>query len=158
MQFWYSTPTTPIDVIGALAVNFGGSTMAANNPNLRWIPFGQSDNLFLDGRVLGGLAGVAAGMFGTGMVRRVGVDVAQGLLGSVVATESVRRASIAKLQQAQAAAPGATAAWGTPAPAVAPAAAAPQIAPQVPAGAPLAAAINQAAQAARVSGYPGSFA
>lgn len=147
--WWYETKTTPIDVLSALAVNFGGSYMAAENPSLRWIPFGTTDNLFLDGRVLGGLASIGVAMMGPPVARRAAVDIAQGLLGSVVATEQVRRASIAKAEQQATAAPQQ---WGTPAPAAAPAAL-PQPPPAVNPAAQAA-----AAQAARTSGYPGSYA
>ena len=142
---WYNVKQTPVDVLGALALNFGASHMAAQQPNLRWNPFNGSDSAFMDVRFLGGMAGIGAAFMGTGQVARMGVDGAHGLLGSFIATERVRAASIAKMQAGGgAAAPP----WGQPAaqPAAAPAAPAALPAPAI---APVASVIDAAARAAR---------
>ena len=158
-----------LDVVGALAVNFGASHMASAQPNLRWIPWGKTDNAYLDARLIGGIASLGASMWGGPVWGRVGQDVAQGLLGSFVATERVRAASIARMQQQQIpastpaqAAPATAPPWGTPAPATLPTPPAPAPAlppPAAPAPAattPLAANITAATQAAKTL-MSGSF-
>lgn len=155
-DMWYSVQQTPVDVLGALALNFGASHMAAQQANLRWIPFGTSDNAFLDGRFMGGVAGIGAAMFGGKMVARAGVDLAHGLLGSFVATERVRAASIARMQQGggQTAPP-----WGQPAPQQQQLPAPPVGQLPAPQAAPLAQVIDSAARAAQqMSGGYGSYA
>lgn len=155
MQMWYNVPQTPVDVVGALALNFGVSHMAAQSPNLRWIPFGQTDNAFLDARFLGGVAGIGAAMFGGAQVARVGVDAAHGLLGSFIATERVRAASIARMQQGGQTAPP----WGQPAPQPAALPAPAAAALPAPPAAPAAQVIDAAARAAQaMSGGYGSYA
>ncbi len=151
--FGYSTPSTVMDLGAVLAVNFGASYMAAESPNLRWQPWGQSDNGFMDVRVIGGLAGVATAMWGPKEMRRVGQDAALGLLSSFVATERVLAKSRALHQEGaaqQQQAPG-----GFQQPAITATPEAPALPPPAAPGI-----LEQAAEAARrvtTEGGPGSF-
>lgn len=104
--FWKNPGTSVVDLGGQLVVNYGGSYMAAANPDLRWT-WGQAGNLLQDYRFGLGLAGVAGAVFGdpTGL-GRLGADVAFGSFHSLVSTETVRMAAMRAQQQPAAAQPG----------------------------------------------------
>jgi hypothetical protein len=112
---------SPLDVLGALALNAGTTHLACKNPSFRvgWAGKDGEVKAWADYRFLGGVAATIVGQFGGPMVRRAGHDAAIGLLGSFVATETCRRHAIAKLTEAQAPAaiPAAAPAEAAPAPA-----------------------------------------
>jgi hypothetical protein len=117
---------TPLDLLGALALNAVTTNVACKRPEFRWGIKNKKQEVpaWADFRFLGGMTAGLVGQFGGPNVRRVGTDLAVGLLGSYVATETCRRHAMAKLNQAQAA--QAQAALPPPAAAApAPAAAAP---------------------------------
>ena len=111
----WTSKSGPVDVLGELVVNFLGTSMAARNPTLR-TTVGGADTPFLDYRFLGGVVatGIGWGM-GDGWGRRILYDGGAGLLHSFIGTETVRAASMSRLQSG-----GATkqipdaAPWGQP--------------------------------------------
>ena len=92
---------TPLDLLGSLGLNAAATHFACQDGTLRTgIKIGANKQVeaYTDARFLGGLAAAIAGQFGPPMARRVGHDVATGLLGSFVATETCRMAAKAKKQ------------------------------------------------------------
>lgn len=80
------------DALGTLAVAWGTSRMAAQNPTLRYTIDG-SDSMFKDWRFIGGALGAVAAGMDKGTVGRVGQDVAVGAFASLLSTENVRQAA-----------------------------------------------------------------
>lgn len=90
---------TPLDLLGSLGLNAAATHFACQDGTLRTgIKVKGVVEAYTDARFLGGLAAAIAGQFGPPMARRVGHDVATGLLGSFVATETCRMAAKAKKQ------------------------------------------------------------
>jgi len=97
---------TPLDLLGSLGLNAAATHFACQDGTLR-TGFKITDKkdgvkkvmAFTDARFLGGLAAAVAGQFGPPMARRVGHDVATGLLGSFVATETCRMAAKGKQKE-----------------------------------------------------------
>jgi len=100
---------TPLDLLGSLGLNAAATHFACQDGSLRTgikIGKGGTDGkgqveAFTDTRFLAGLAAAVAAQFGPPMARRVGHDVATGLLGSFVATETCRMAAEAKYNKDQ---------------------------------------------------------
>lgn len=85
----------PLDLLGSLAVNVGSTKMACNSDMRVSAKFWSKDkepvqHAYMDLRFIAGVASAAVGQFGGPGVRRVGHDLATGLLGSFVATETIR--------------------------------------------------------------------
>lgn len=97
-----NTKLNLVDLAGQGLLNWFGSGYAAQSPTLRW-NWGQSDSLFTDYRFAGGVMGtalnLAGGYMGENMMSRIGYDLAAGSLHSLLATEQVRRAAVARLTQ-----------------------------------------------------------
>ena len=111
----------PIDLLGSLGVNALTTHAACKNPSLRVGIKNSTGDVpaYADFRFLGGVAAAAVGQFmGGHTTRRVAHDLAAGLLGSYVATETCRKNALDRIQQ------GTPAAITEAAPASAPAAAA----------------------------------
>ena len=95
---------TPLDLLGSLGLNAASTHFACKDGSLRVgikIGTGGADgkgevHAATDYRFLAGLGAAVAAQFGPPMARRVGHDVATGLLGSYVATETCRMAAEAK--------------------------------------------------------------
>jgi hypothetical protein len=88
---------TPLDLLGSLGLNAAATHFACQDGTLRTgIKVKGVVEAYTDARFLGGLAAAIAGQFGPPMARRVGHDVATGLLGSFIATETCRKAAEAK--------------------------------------------------------------
>lgn len=95
---------TPLDLLGSLGLNAASTHFACQDGSLRIgikIGRGGADgkgevHAATDYRFLAGLGAAVAAQFGPPMARRVGHDVATGLLGSYVATETCRMAAEAK--------------------------------------------------------------
>ena len=102
-----TTPFGPIDLLGALALNTVATNAACKNVAFRvgMAKKGTSDiPAWADYRFLGGIAAAAAGQFlNDPRIQRVGHDVACGLLGSYVATETCRKHAQKVCDNAQAA-------------------------------------------------------
>lgn len=86
----------PIDLLGSLAINLVTTNMAvkSDDAGLRYgIKVGQNKKVeaYTDVRFLGGVAAAVAAQFGGPAVRRYGHDIANGLLNSFVATETIQR-------------------------------------------------------------------
>ena len=95
---------TPLDLLGSLGLNAAATHFACQDGTLRTgIKIGANKQVeaYTDARFLGGIAAAIAGQFGPPMARRVGHDVATGLLGSFVATETCRMAAKAKKQHSE---------------------------------------------------------
>ena len=92
---------TPLDLLGSLGLNAAATHFDCQDGTLcTGIKIGANKQVeaYTDARFLGGIAAAIAGQFGPPMARRVGHDVATGLLGSFVATETCRMAAKAKKQ------------------------------------------------------------
>ena len=92
---------TPLDLLGSLGLNAAATHFACQGQELRTGFAVEMDgkkevHAFTDYRFLAGAASAIAAQFGPPMVRRVGHDMATGLLGSFVATETCRMAAKAK--------------------------------------------------------------
>lgn len=92
---------TPLDLLGSLGLNAAATHFACQGQSLRTgfevTMNGKTEvQAFTDYRFLTGAAAAVAAQFGPPMVRRVGHDMATGLLGSFVATETCRKAAEAK--------------------------------------------------------------
>jgi hypothetical protein len=90
---------TPLDLLGSLGLNAASTHFACKDGSLRvGIKIGEKKEVHAatDYRFLAGLGAAVAAQFGPPMARRVGHDVATGLLGSYVATETCRMAAEAK--------------------------------------------------------------
>lgn len=95
---------TPLDLLGSLGLNAAATHFACQDGSLRTgfkVGSGETKQVeaYTDARFLGGVAAALVGQFGPPMARRVGHDVATGLLGSFVATETCRAAAKAKQKQ-----------------------------------------------------------
>lgn len=106
------SPFAPVDLLGGMVTNAIATNMAVKNYNFRTgIEITTKDAngaevrevpAYLDYRFIGGMAAALAGQFtGNPMVRRVGHDVANGLLNSFVATETCRRAALERVSGAE---------------------------------------------------------
>jgi hypothetical protein len=92
---------TPLDLLGSLGLNAAATHFACQDGTLRTgfkVGAKKQVEAYTDARFLGGLAAALAGQFGPPMARRVGHDVATGLLGSFIATETCRKAAERKKQ------------------------------------------------------------
>jgi hypothetical protein len=112
---------TPLDLLAVLGTNALVTNQACKTTSLR---VGMPDKtgevpVWGDFRLLGGIASGVVAQFGGPAVRRAGYDIATGLLGSYVATETCRRHAMARAQESAAqpagALPGATAPAAAPA-------------------------------------------
>lgn len=111
-----SSPFAPIDLVGGLVTNVVATNMACKNHSFRTgiglavkdaqgNPILDANNqkvtevpAYLDFRFLGGLAAAVAGqLVPNPMARRVGHDLASGLLNSYVATETCRRHALERV-------------------------------------------------------------
>ena len=100
---------TPLDLLGSLGLNAAATHFACQDGSLRTgikIGKGGADGKgqvepYTDTRFLGGLVAAVAAQFGPPMARRVGHDVATGLLGSFIATETCRKAAEDKYNKDQ---------------------------------------------------------
>jgi hypothetical protein len=117
---------TPLDMLAVLGTNALVTNQACKSDSMRLGMKGKTGEVaaWADFRFLGGVAAAAVAQFGGPMVRRAGHDLATGLLGSFVATETCRRHAI-KAHQEQAAAAAAPAQIADQAPPAAAPAAAP---------------------------------
>jgi len=115
-----SSPFAPVDLLGGLVANVVATNFACQNYDFRTgIGIAKKDSqgavlkdangqnikevpAFLDYRFLGGLAAAVGGQLTNNpMARRVGHDVASGLLNSFVATETCRRHALERVSQAE---------------------------------------------------------
>ena len=97
----------PLDLLGSLAVNAATTRFACQSPTLRYGIKAKGGDVpaYADFRFLGGVAAAAAGQFiNDPTARRVGHDLATGLLGSYVATEMCRSKAMKNAEDAAAAA------------------------------------------------------
>ena len=110
-----SSPFAPVDLLGGLVVNVVATNMACKNHSFRTgvaiknKKTGQKEvPPLLDYRFLGGLAAAVGGqLIDNPMARRVGHDMASGLLNSFVATETCRRHALQRVTAEE---------WESPAP------------------------------------------
>lgn len=104
-----SSPFAPIDLVGGLVTNVVATNLACKNHSFRvGIGLGPKKEIpaYLDYRFLGGLAAAVAGqLVPNPMARRVGHDLASGLLNSYVATETCRRNALERVTEAEWASP-----------------------------------------------------
>lgn len=107
-----SSPFAPVDLLGGLVANVLATNAACKNYDFRvGIGITAKDAqgnvkkevpAYLDFRFLGGLAAAVGGQLtGNPMARRVGHDVASGLLNSFVATETCRNHALKRVSQAE---------------------------------------------------------
>lgn len=115
-----SSPFAPIDLLGGLVANAVATGAACKNHDFRTgIGIAKKDSqgavlkdangqevkevpAFLDYRFLGGLAAAVGGQLTkNAMARRVGHDVASGLLNSFVATETCRMHALRRVSEAE---------------------------------------------------------
>ena len=99
---------SPLDLLGTLALNAGMTHLACTHKSgsfrVGMVSKKTGDvPAYADFRFLGGVGSALAASFGGPMVRRVGHDLATGLLGSYVATETCRRQALKRIEAAQAA-------------------------------------------------------
>lgn len=113
-----SSPFAPIDLVGGLVTNVVATNMACKNHSFRTgigltVKDAQGNAVldinrqpvkevpaYLDFRFLGGLAAAVAGqLVPHPTARRVGHDLASGLLNSYVATETCRRHALERVSQ-----------------------------------------------------------
>jgi hypothetical protein len=107
-----SSPFAPIDLVGGLVTNVVATNMACKNHSFRTgIALKDKQTgaeevpAYLDFRFLGGLAAAVAGqLVPHPTARRVGHDLASGLLNSYVATETCRRHALKRVSETE---------WGT---------------------------------------------
>ena len=102
----------PLDLLGALTLNAVSTNMACNDPSFRIgiavkdtspsaSPGAKAIRAVTDYRFLGGLAAAAVGQFAGGeTTRRAGHDIAVGLLGSFVSTETCRKHALDRITKA----------------------------------------------------------
>lgn len=108
-----SSPFAPIDLVGGLVTNVVATNMACKNHSFRTgIALKNKQTgaeevpAYLDFRFLGGLAAAVAGqLVPHPTARRVGHDLASGLLNSYVATETCRRHALERVTAEE---------WATP--------------------------------------------
>ena len=94
---------TPLDLLGSLGLNAAATHFACQDGTLRTgIKIGEKKEVhpLTDYRFMGGMAAALVGQFGPPMARRVGHDVATGLLNSFVTTETCRMAAQKKQETA----------------------------------------------------------
>ena len=94
---------TPLDLLGSLGLNAAATHFACQDGSLRTgIKIGEKKEVhpLTDYRFMGGMAAALVGQFGPPMARRVGHDVATGLLNSFVTTEVCRKAAEYRQQTA----------------------------------------------------------
>lgn len=104
-----SSPFAPIDLVGGLVTNVVATNMACKNHSFRTgIALKNKQTgaeevpAYLDFRFLGGLAAAVAGqLVPHPTARRVGHDLASGLLNSYVATETCRRHALERVTAAE---------------------------------------------------------
>ena len=115
-----SSPFAPIDLVGGLVTNVVATNMACKNHSFRTgigltVKDAQGNAVldinrqpvkevpaYLDFRFLGGLAAAVAGqLVPHPTARRVGHDLASGLLNSYVATETCRRHALERVSQTE---------------------------------------------------------
>lgn len=115
-----SSPFAPIDLVGGLVTNVVATNMACKNHSFRTgiglaVKDAQGNAVldtngqkvtevpaYLDFRFLGGLAAAVAGqLVPNPMARRVGHDLASGLLNSYVATETCRRHALERVSKTE---------------------------------------------------------
>lgn len=100
-----SSPFAPVDLLGGLVANVVATNMACKNHSFRTgIELENKETkvkevpAYLDYRFLGGLAAAVGGqVIDNPMARRVGHDLASGLLNSFVATETCRRHALQRV-------------------------------------------------------------
>jgi hypothetical protein len=104
----------PLDLLGALTLNAVTTNMACKESEFR-VGFKvagkdggpKAVRAITDYRFLGGLAAAAVGQFAGGeTTRRAGHDIAVGLLGSFVSTETCRTHALKRITSGAAPAPG----------------------------------------------------
>ena len=103
-----SSPFAPIDLVGGLVTNVVATNMACKNHSFRTgIAMKNKSGVeevpaYLDFRFLGGVAAAVAGqLIPNPMARRVGHDLASGLLNSYVATETCRRHALQRVSDTE---------------------------------------------------------
>jgi hypothetical protein len=109
---------TPLDMLAVLGTNALVTNQACKTGNFRLGIKTKSGDVpaWGDFRFLGGVAAAAIAQWGGPMVRRSGNDLATGLLGSFVATETCRRqAEVLARAQAEGGAPAQIATGPAPA-------------------------------------------
>ncbi len=100
---------TPLDLLGSLGLSSAATHFACKDGTLRvGLKIAGKDGVkavqpYTDARFLVGIGAVLAAQFGPPMARRVGNDVANGLLHSYVNTETCRMSSEASKSAAAAA-------------------------------------------------------
>ena len=101
-----SSPFAPVDLLGGLVTNVVATNFACKNHSFRTgIAMKNKSGVeevpaYLDFRFLGGVAAAVAGqLIPNPMARRVGHDLASGLLNSYVATETCRRHALQRVTQ-----------------------------------------------------------
>lgn len=101
-----SSPFAPVDLLGGLVTNVVATNFACKNHSFRTGIAMKSQSgveevpAYLDFRFLGGVAAAVAGqLIPNPMARRVGHDLASGLLNSYVATETCRRHALQRVTQ-----------------------------------------------------------
>ena len=97
---------TPLDLLGTLAINAGMSHLACTHKSGSFrvgIASKKTGDIpaYADFRFLGGVGSALAASFGGPMVRRLGHDLATGLLGSYVSTETCRRQALKRIELAE---------------------------------------------------------
>jgi len=103
---------TPLDLLGSLALNAGMTHLACTHKSgsfrLGMVSKKTGDvPAYADYRFLGGITAAVLSAFAGPTVRRAGHDIASGLLGSYVSTETCRRQSLKRIEAAAAQAPAA---------------------------------------------------
>lgn len=101
-----SSPFAPVDLLGGLVTNVVATNFACKNHSFRTgIAMKNKSGVeevpaYLDFRFLGGVAAAVAGqLIPNPMARRVGHNLASGLLNSYVATETCRRHALQRVTQ-----------------------------------------------------------
>jgi hypothetical protein len=103
-----SSPFAPVDLLGGLVTNVVATNFACKNHSFRTgIAMKNKSGVeevpaYLDFRFLGGVAAAVAGqLIPNPMARRVGHDLASGLLNSYVATETCRRHALQRVSDTE---------------------------------------------------------
>ena len=101
---------TPLDLLGSLALNAGMTHLACTHKSgsfrLGMVSKKTGDvPAFADYRFLGGITTAILGAFAGPNLRRASHDMATGLLGSYVATETCRRQALKRIEAAGTQAP-----------------------------------------------------
>lgn len=93
-----NTRVNLLDLGGQGAANYFGTMKACESPDLRWT-WGQGGQIYKDYRFGAAALGILGFVFGSGMTERLAFDLAAASMHSLVGTETVRSASIKRLQQ-----------------------------------------------------------